>query len=93
MIVTAVEDATPVVEIVAGALVEPAGMVTLGRIEATVMLELLRLTTAPPAGAGPFSVTDAVPLFPPTGFVGLKVRVASVGTDVTVSVAVLETPA
>lgn len=78
---------------VTGALVEPAGIVTLAGIDATIGFELPRPTTAPPAGAGPFSVTVAVPLFPPTGLVGLKANVTSVGTNVTVSVADFETPA
>jgi hypothetical protein len=92
VIVTAVEEATPVVVIVAAAEVEPAGMVTLAGMEATAVFELERLTRAPPAGAGPFSVAVAVELFPPTGFVGLRARVTRVGTAVTVSVADLVTP-
>lgn len=92
VIATGVEDATPVVVIVAVAEVEPAGMTTLAGIEATAVLELESATVAPPAGAGPFKVTVAVELFPPTGFVGLRARVMKVGTAVTVSTAVFVTP-
>jgi hypothetical protein len=92
VIVTAVEDATPVVVTGAAAEAEPGGMVTLAGSEATAGFELERLTTAPPASAGPFSVTVAVEPSPPTGFVGLKARVARVGVAVTVSVADFVTP-
>jgi hypothetical protein len=93
VIVTAVEEATPVVVIVAPAEAEPAGIVRLAGIEATVAFELDRVTMAPPAGAGPLSVRVATLLFPPTGFVGLSEIERSVGTAVTVNVAVFVTPA
>jgi len=92
VIVTAVEEATPVVVIVAPAEAEPAGIVTLAGMEATAAFELDNVTAAPPAGAGPLSVAVAVELFPPTGFVGLRAKVTRVGTAVTVSVAVFVTP-
>ncbi len=92
VMVTAVDDATPVVVMVAGADVEPAGIVTLAGSEATVVFELERVTTAPPVGAGPFSVTVAVELFPPTGFGGLRARARRVGTAVTVNAADFVTP-
>ena len=92
MIVTGVEAATPVVVMAAVADVRPAGMATLAGIEATAVLELDRVTTASPVGAGPFSVTVAVALFPPTGFVGLSPSVTKVGTAVTVRTAVRVTP-
>jgi hypothetical protein len=57
------------------ALVAPAGTVTLGIVAASSILELANVTTAPPAGAGPLSVT--VPLeespLPPAIVVGLSV--------------------
>lgn len=62
----------------------PAGTVTLeGTLADPALLE--RLTTAPPAGAGPLSVTVPVEdCRPPTTLVGLRVSEETVG-GVTVS--------
>jgi hypothetical protein len=49
-----------------------AGMVTLTGIVATEALLLVRLTIAPPAGAGPFSATVPVEEVPPLTEVGLR---------------------
>ena len=38
-------------------LVEPAGIVTLGAVDAMSGLELVSFTTSPEAGAGPLSMT------------------------------------
>lgn len=57
------------------ALVPPAGMVTVKGVEHAALLSE-SATTAPPAGAGPFSVTLAVEFptsGPPTTLVGLSV--------------------
>lgn len=67
---TAIEDATPLVEIVKFALVEPLGINTLGGTCATDVLLLSKLTTSPPAGAAPLNVTVPVEGFPPTTEVG-----------------------
>ena len=61
------------------AVVAPAATVTLAGTCATVVLSLASATTAPPAGALPFSVTVAVELVPPSTLVGLSVTDASVG--------------
>jgi hypothetical protein len=74
------------------ALVAPAGTITLeGTLAAPLLLE--RRTWAPPAGAGPLSVTVPVEdCTPPITLVGLSVREATVGRGggVTVSVIVVE---
>ena len=91
MIVTEVDDATPLVVIVKVALVDPAGIVTLAGTCATGTLLLCRVTTAPPAGAAPFKVTVPVELFPPTtdvGFLAMEERVGAL----TVSVVVIVSP-
>jgi len=74
------------------ALVLPAGMVTLdGTLAAPLLLE--SITCAPPAGAGPLSVTVPVedPKGPPTTLFGFNVSDATVG-GVTVSEADGVTP-
>ena len=57
MIVEFVEEETPVVVIENVAVVALAAMVTLAGTWATTVLLLVRVTMAPPLGAGPFSVT------------------------------------
>ena len=91
VIVTAVEDATPLVVMVNAAVVEPAGIVTLAGTRAAAVLLLCRVTTAPVAGAFPFRVTVPVELLPPTTDVGVLVSDDSVGA-LTVRVVVRMTP-
>ena len=71
--VTGVDAATAVVLIVKVAVVLAAGTVTLeGTLAAALLLE--SVTSAPPAGAGPLSVTVPVgDCAPPTTLVGLNV--------------------
>ncbi len=70
------------------ALVAPAATVTEVGTVATLVLPLVRVTTAPPAGALPVSVTVPVEFaLPPTTVVGFKVRVETLGA---VTVRVLE---
>ncbi len=71
---TAVEPDTGVVVIVKVALVAPSGTVTVEGTGATVVLLLDSVTDAPPLGAGPFSVTVPVELFPPVTLDGLRER-------------------
>jgi len=59
------------------ALVAPAAIVTLAGTLATVVLLLESATCAPPAGAGPLSVTVPVDELPPTTLVGFSVSVES----------------
>jgi hypothetical protein len=75
------------------ALVAPPGTVTLAGTMAAAGLPLLRETTAPPVGAGPLSMTPPVDGDPPVTLVGVSVSEVSVGRDVTLSEAVLVTPA
>jgi len=93
-IVTDVETRTTEVLTANVALVAPAGTNTLeGTLAAPLLLE--STTCAPPAGAGPLSVTVPVEEFtPPITLVGLSVSEETVGSggDVTVSVADLLTP-
>src|SRR6266850_1425537 len=71
-IVTAVDRATLLVLTVNVALVAPAGIATLeGTLAATVLL-LESVICAPPAGAGPLSVTVPVEEFPPMTLVGFS---------------------
>jgi len=75
------------------ALALPAGMVTMdGTLAAPLLLE--SMTCAPPAGAGPLSVTVPVEnCTPPTTLVGFSVSEATVmGGGVTVSEAVFVVP-
>jgi len=70
---TAVDAATALVLTVKVALVAPAETVTpVGTLAAAVLL-LERVTCAPPAGAGPLSVTVPVEKFPPVTLVGFNV--------------------
>src|SRR5467141_4536210 len=70
--VTVVDVATALVVTVNVALVAPAPTVTLDRTLATVVLLLESVTCAPPAGAGPLSVTVPVEEFPPVTLVGFS---------------------
>jgi hypothetical protein len=95
--VTAVDEATPLVLTVNVTLVAPAATVTLEGTLAAVVLLLESATSAPPAGAGPLSVTVPVEELPPVTLVGLNVIEARVGggggAGVTVSEADLVAPA
>jgi hypothetical protein len=77
-IVVFVEMTTICVFTVKLALVTPAGTVTVdGTLAALRLLE--RVTTAPPLGAGPFSVTVPVERLPPGTLVGFRVSEARTG--------------
>jgi hypothetical protein len=85
---TPAEAVTVLVLIVKVALVAPPGMVTLdGTLAAALLLETA--TSAPPAGAGPLSVTVAVEdCVPPITLVGFSVNKDTVGRGgLTVSMA------
>jgi hypothetical protein len=72
------------------AVVAPATTVTLAGTWAAAVLLLVRLTTAPPAGAGLSSVTVPVEETPPSTVAGLTLTVLSAATGaVTVKVAFL----
>jgi hypothetical protein len=83
--------ATGLVVTVKVAVVAFAATVTLDGTLAAVVLLLDRVTTAPPAGAGPFNVTVPVDGVPPTTDVGLRLTELSVAA-VTVKLAVLVPP-
>jgi hypothetical protein len=90
-IVTDVLLATGLVVTVKVTVVAPAATVTLPGTWAAPVLLLESVTTAPPAGAAPLSVTFPVDAFPPSTDVGLRVTDVTVAA-VTVSVAVRATP-
>src|SRR5467141_3954127 len=69
---TVVDAATALVLTVNVALVTPAATVTLDGTLAAVVLLLERVTTAPPDGAAPLSVTVPVEEFPPVTLVGFS---------------------
>src|SRR6267143_1682241 len=70
--VTVVDAVTTLVLTVKVALVAPAGTATLeGTLAAPLLLE--SATVAPPAGAGPLSVTVPVEEFPPVTLLGFSV--------------------
>jgi hypothetical protein len=81
------KNVTVLVVTVKVAVVAPAATVTLEGTVATLVLLLLRVTTAPPVGAGPLMVTVPVEGLPPFTVVGLSVRVDTLGVF-TVRVAV-----
>jgi hypothetical protein len=89
--VTDALDATAEVVIVNVALVAPAATVTLAGTWAAVVLLLVRVTTAPPDGAGPVKVTVPVDEVPPITELGLRLTEVSAAA-VTVRVAVFVTP-
>lgn len=68
-----------------------AGTVTLAGTCAMEVLLLDNVTTAPPAGAGPVSVTVAIALFPPVTEVGFMLRELKAAAE-TVNVPVLVAP-
>jgi hypothetical protein len=70
---TVVRTVTVFVETGAVAVVAPAGTVTLVGTVAADVLELVSVTTTPPAGAGLFSLTVAFDGEPPVTEVGLRV--------------------
>jgi hypothetical protein len=74
-------------------LVAPAGTVTLAGTVAAAVLLLESVTCAPPAGAGPFSVTVPVedPSGPPITLVGFSASEETIG-GITVSVALCVPP-
>ena len=77
--VTGVDAATALVLIVKFALLLPAGTVTLEETLAAPLL-LESITCAPPAGAGPLSVTAPVDdCVPPVTLVGFNVSEETVG--------------
>ena len=82
---------TAEVVIVNVALVAPAATVTLAGTWAAVVLLLVRVTTAPPDGAGPVKVTVPVDEVPPITELGLRLTEVSAAA-VTVRVAVFVTP-
>jgi hypothetical protein len=71
--VTAADAVTPLVLTVNVALVAPAATATVAGTLATVVLLVESATCAPPAGAGPLSVTVPVDEFPPATLVGFSV--------------------
>ena len=92
-----VDAATALVLTVNVAVVAPAATITLEGTLTTVVLLLESPTCAPPAGAGPLSVTVPVEdCTPPTALVGLRLSDESVGdaggAGVTVSEADLVAP-
>ena len=68
-----------------------AATVTFAGICTAAVLLLDRVTTAPPAGAAPFSVTVPVDVFPPSTGLGLIVTELKVGA-LTVKLAVFVVP-
>ena len=78
--VTGVDVVTALVLTVNVALLAPAATVTLAGTVAVGVLLLVRVTGAPPVGAGPLSVTVPVEdCAPPVTVVGFSVSVESVG--------------
>src|SRR5271165_2627328 len=73
--------ATPLVVMVKVAVVAPAATVTLAGSCAAPVLLLDKVTSAPPEGAGPFSMTVPLEVFPPATDVGFRVREDSATSD------------
>ena len=87
---TGVDVATALVVRLKLALVPPAGTVTLaGTTAAGLLLE--SVTCAPPAGAGPFSLTVPAEGLPPVTLAGLRASEETIG-GITVSEAVCVPP-
>ena len=91
--VAEVDAVTALVVTVNVTLVAPTGTVTLAGTVAAAVLSLDSVTCAPPAGAGPFSVTVPVELLPPVTVVGFTPsEERRTGFGFTVSMAVRVTP-
>ncbi len=90
VILAVVEVATPIVVILNEAEFSPAATVTLGGGKAQAFPDA-RLTTQPPAGAGPFNTSDPVAFAPPMTDGGEIVSDVKAG-GVTVNVALTEVP-
>src|SRR3989442_12806020 len=90
--VAEVEAATALVVMVNGALVAPAGTVTLPGTVAAAVLALDSVTCAPPVGAGPSSVAVPVELLPPVTVVGFTPSEERRTARFTMRVAVRGTP-
>jgi hypothetical protein len=89
---TTVFEVTAIVVVVNVTEDAPAGTVTVGGTDATAGLPLVSVTTAPPAGAAPFSLTVLLVVDPPpTTSAGDSVRDVSCAAS-TVNVAVWVTP-
>jgi hypothetical protein len=89
-----VDVVTAVVVTVKVCVVAPAGTVTLVGTLATVLLELERVTTAPPVPAGDVRVTVPVPDWPPTTVLGVTaILLRAAGSGLIVKANVLLTPA
>jgi hypothetical protein len=86
--VTDALEPTAEVVIVNVALVAPAATVTLAGTWAADVLLLVRVTTAPPDGAGPVKVTVPVDEVPPFTELGLSVTVLSPGATIRLAVCV-----
>jgi hypothetical protein len=90
--VSEVEELTALVLTANVALVLPVATVTFAGAVAAVVLLLVRLTTAPPAGAAPLRVTVPVELLPPVTLVGFSVSEETVSATLTVREAVFVLP-
>src|SRR3989442_8311499 len=91
--VAEVDAATALVVTVNGALVAPAGTVTLAGTIGAAVLSLDSVPCAPPAGAGPSRVAVPVELLPPVTVVGFTPsEERRTGCGFTVRVAVRVTP-
>jgi FlaG/FlaF family flagellin (archaellin) len=85
-------EATPRVVTVKAFSVAPAGTVVLAGTVATAVFELVRVTTAPPVGAGPLSIASPIVGLPPTTLAGERAIEYMSTVGVTVRTAVLLTP-